>query len=168
MLDVAGSKAEAVLEELEALSGFLEGQPELFSAVSSPALTRAQRTGLVVALAKAIPGLSQGVVNLLRLLTDRNRFGSVPSITLQFRDLVDARLGRVRGRVTSATELGADQVAAITRSLESMSQKHVMLDTKVDKSLLGGVVAQVGSKVYDGSLKSQLRDMGQLLSRPTH
>jgi F-type H+-transporting ATPase subunit delta len=49
-----------------------------------------------------------------------------------------------------------------------MSQKHVMLDTKVDTSLLGGVVAQVGSKVYDGSLKSQLRDMGQLLSRPTH
>jgi F-type H+-transporting ATPase subunit delta len=166
LLDLAGTKADEMLEQMEALSGFLEGQPEIASAVSSPALSRAQRSSLVSALAKAIPALSPTVVNLLKLLTDRNRFDSVAAITRQFRDLVDARLGRVRGQVSSATKLGADQVAAITASLETMTKHQVLLETKIDKALLGGVVAQVGSKLYDGSLRSQLKAMGQRLSQP--
>lgn len=165
LMDVAGDKADQVLEELESVTVFLEGQPDILAAISSPALTRVQRTSLVGALLKAIPTLSPTSVNLLKLLTDRNRFPSVPAIARQLRELVDARLGRLRGQVTSATPLAQEQVAAITRSLEAMTKKKVLLEPRVDKSLLGGVVAQVGAKVYDGSLKSQLKAMSQVLSR---
>ncbi len=166
LLDLAGTKADAILDEMETLSSFLDGQPEILAALSSPALSRVQRTSLVTALTKAIPALSTTVVNLLRLLTDRNRLDAVTAISRQFRDLVDVRLGRVRGHLVSATKLSAEQVAAITTSLEAMTKQKVLLDTREDKALLGGVVAQVGSTVYDGSLKSQLIDMGQKLSQP--
>jgi F-type H+-transporting ATPase subunit delta len=105
-------------------------------------------------------------VNLLKLMTDRNRFDVLPFLTRQYRDLVDLRVGRVRGQITSARALDEAQVRGIKLSLESMTQRSVVLESSVDASLLGGVVAQVGSKVYDGSLKAQLKDLSQALSRP--
>ncbi len=166
LLDAAGSNADSVLEQLEQLSAFFDGQKELFTAMASPALTRMQRTALTDAVIHAIPGMQPTVINLLKLMTDRNRFSTLPFITRQFRDLVDARLGRMRGQVTSATKLGEGQVAAIKSSLEAMTKKTVLLDLKVDPTLIGGVVAQVGSKQYDGSLRNQLHEMAQSLSRP--
>jgi F-type H+-transporting ATPase subunit delta len=90
----------------------------------------------------------------------------VPLLARQFRDLVDARLGRVRGRVTSASVLQPAQVTAIAASLKGLTRHEVLLAATVDASLLGGVVAQVGSTVYDGSLRTQLKDLAQALSRP--
>ena len=165
LLDIAQGKADGVLEELEALTTFLKGQPELMATLSSPVVSRSQRSAIVAALVKAIPGLSATVINLLKLLTDRNRFASLPAISRQFRDLVDAKVGRIRGQVTSAVALSKEQLAQITTSLEALTQSKVMLEAKLDKGLLGGVVAQVGSKVYDGSLRSQLRTMAQELGR---
>ncbi len=164
LLDAAGTNADVVLDQLEALTAYFDGNKPLFAAMASPALTREQRTALTASVIQAVPGLHQTVVNLLKLVTDRNRFAELHTITRQYRDLVDARLGRVRGQVTSATALGKDQVEAIKQSLEKLTQKQVLLDLKVDTSLIGGVVAQVGSKQYDGSLKSQLHELGQRLS----
>jgi F-type H+-transporting ATPase subunit delta len=135
-------------------------------AMSSPALTRVQRHALVDGLVRAMPGLHAGLISTFKLLTDRNRFDSVPLLARQFRDLVDARLGRVRGRVTSASVLQPAQVTAIAASLKGLTRHEVLLAATVDASLLGGVVAQVGSTVYDGSLRTQLKDLAQALSRP--
>ena len=165
LLDVAGAQADAVLEQLEALTAFFAGHPELLAAMSSPALARAQRHALVDAVAQGVPGLHPMLLNTFKLLTDRNRFDTVPLLTRQYRDLVDARVGRVRGQVTSARALQPAQVAAIAASLKALTSRDVVLAEKLDPSLLGGVVAQVGSTVYDGSLKAQLKDLAQTLSR---
>lgn len=166
LLDASSGASEVVLEQLEALTDYFDGHRELYAAMSSPALSKAQRMTLTDAVINAVPGLHATVRNLLKLLTDRNRFGAVTFITRQYRDLVDAQLKRVRGQVTSASKLGAEQVATIRRSLEALTGRSVLLDTNVDARLLGGVVAQVGSKVYDGSLKNQLRELGRSLSVP--
>jgi F-type H+-transporting ATPase subunit delta len=166
LLDASSGAAEVVLTQLEALTAFFDGHRDLYAAMSSPALSKAQRMTLTEAVLKAMPGLHVTVSNLLKLLTDRNRFGAVTFITRQYRDLVDAQLKRVRGQVTSASTLGAEQVAAIRRSLEALTGRSVLLEAKVDATLLGGVVAQVGSKVYDGSVKNQLRELGRSLSLP--
>jgi F-type H+-transporting ATPase subunit delta len=168
LLDAASStnSAELVLEQLEALTGFFDANKDLAAAMASPALSKAQRQALTDAVVKAVPGLHPTVVNVLKLLTDRNRFDVVSFITRQYRDLVDVRLNRVRGQLTSATKLGEAQVAEIRASLEKLTGRTVLLEAKVDPSLLGGVVAQVGSKQYDGSLRSQLRDLGLALTRP--
>ncbi len=163
LLDVAGAQADAVLEQLEALSDFFAEKPEVLAALSSPALSRAQRHRLVDAVASGIPGLHPMLLNTFKLLTDRNRFGSVPLLTRQYRDLVDARVGRVRGQVTSPRPLQPAQVEAIAASLKALTARDVVLAQKLDPSLLGGVVAQVGSTVYDGSLRAQLKDLATSL-----
>lgn len=164
LLDAAGAQADLVLSQLETLSSFFEAQPEIFATLSSPTLTRTQRMSIAEAVVTSAPGLQPVVANLLRLLTDRNRFAALPFITRQFRDMVDVRLGRVRGTVTSAVKLGDAQVAALKKQLEAATQRSVVLETKVDPSLLGGVVAQVGSHQFDGSLKAQLAELGRTLS----
>lgn len=166
LLDAAGANADQVLEQLETLTGFFEKNAEIFAVLSSPALAKSQRMSVAQAVITSAPGLHPTLANLLKLLTDRSRFSALPFIARQFRDLVDARMGRVRGKVLSAAKLGDEQVAAIKKSLESLTQRSVVLETSVDASLLGGVVAQVGSQTYDGSLKSQLMELGRKLQQP--
>jgi F-type H+-transporting ATPase subunit delta len=164
LLDAAGAEADQVLSQLESLSAFFDAQKEIFETLASPTLTKSQRMGLIEAVVKSAPGMLPVVANLLRLLSDRGRFASLPFITRQFRDMVDSRMGRVRGKVTSAAKLGDATVAALKKQLEALTQRSVVLETAVDPSLLGGVVAQVGSHQYDGSLKAQLAELGRTLS----
>ena len=164
LLDAAGAEADQVLTQLEGLTTFFEGNHELFLTLSSPTLTRTQRMNVTNAVIGAAPGIAPVLANLLKLLTDRSRFGSLPFIARQYRDMVDSRMGRVRGKVTSAAKLGDPEVAAIKKQLEALTQRSVVLETRVDKSLLGGVVANVGSHQYDASLRSQLLELGRSLT----
>jgi F-type H+-transporting ATPase subunit delta len=164
LLDVAGAEADQVLEQLESLTGYFDGQPEIFATVSSPTLTRTQRMGLVDAVIASAPGMKPVLANLLKLLIDRNRFGALYFIARQFRDMVDSRMGRVRGRVTSASKLGDAQLSALKAQLEALTQRSVVLEATVEPSLIGGVVATVGSHQYDGSLKTQLAELGRTLA----
>ncbi len=165
LLDAAGPQADAVLVQLEALVTFFEANHDVWVAVSSPAITRPTRLAALEAIFKSVGNVQPTLVNLLKLLTDRNRTSVLSVLAKQYRDLVDVSVGRVRGKVTSATTLGTDQLLAIKQSLEAMSQRNVVLETKVDPSILGGVVAQVGSRTFDGSLKRQLQDLGNKLTQ---
>ena len=165
LLDAAGPQADAVLVQLEALVTFFDANHDAWVAVSSPAISRPTRLAALEAIFKTVGGVQPTLVNLLKLLTDRNRTSVLSVLAKQYRDMVDVSVGRVRGKVTSATTLGTDQLLAIKQSLEAMSQRNVVLETKVDPSILGGVVAQVGSRTFDGSLKRQLQDLGNKLTQ---
>ena len=156
LLDAAGAEADQLSQQLESLASFFEGHRELFDTISSPTLTRTQRMNLVEAVIANAPGLSPMLGNLLKLLADRGRFSDLLFISRQFRDMVDSRMGRVRGTVTSAAKLGDAQIAGIKKQLEALTQRSVVLETRVDPSLLGGVIASVGSHQYDGSIRSHL------------
>lgn len=165
LLDAAGAQSDQVLAQLEALVVLLAENPEIHIAVGSPALPRPQRTQAVEAIGQAAH-LDVTLVNMMKLLTDRNRMDTLPMLARIYRDLVDARLNRLRGTVTSAVALAPAQVEAIRASLEKLTHRSVLLEPKVDRQVLGGVVAQVGSHTWDGSLRTQLRDLEQQLTRP--
>lgn len=163
LLDASGANADQVLSQLDELVRYFHTAPAVLDALSNPTAPRSQRMAMTEGLIKAADGLDPTFANLLRLLTDRNRFSIISMLALQFRELVDARMGRIRGTVTSAAVLKDAQLTAIKAQLETLTQRKVVLEQKVDASILGGVVATVGSRTYDGSLKSQLQQMGQQL-----
>jgi len=164
------SKGLEVLRHLLAL-------PELRDALSNPAMEREQRRslakGLSVAvelaspklLAAAVLGLEEDVRNLLLLLADRNRLAYLPAILDDYRALADQRLGRVRAKVTSAVPLAADEARRISDKLAEATKAQVIVETAVDPALLGGVVAQVGSVVYDGSVRAQLEELRRAMKQ---
>lgn len=164
LLDAAGPEADQVLTQIDSLVTFFESQKELLITLSSPTATRTQRMQIVDAVIASAPGLLPVLANLLKLLSDRGRFSSFTFIARQFRDMVDSRMGRVRGRVTSAAKLGDTQVAAIKKQLEALTQRSVVLEANVDPKLIGGVIANVGSHQYDASLRSQLSELSRTLA----
>ena len=62
-------------------------------------------------------------------------------------------------RVTSAVPLSPEEAKRIADGLATATKAEVIVETGVDPALLGGVVAQVGSTVYDGSVRSQLEEL---------
>ncbi len=160
LLEASGAAADQVLAELQSFVLTLESSPELKDVISNPAYSRDQRQKILEGLLAAKP-LNVSLANTLRLLNDRNRLSHVGDIARVYRDLVDVRMGRVRGKVTSATTLDAGQLKAVEESLEKLTQRDVLLEATVDKRLLGGMTAQVGSVVYDGSLRNQLQQLAR-------
>jgi len=143
---------------LDSLGRALASSPELRETLSSPMFDRDHRRGIVGALGTGI-GLPETVRNFLLLLADRNRLGYLAAIVANFRDLADARLGRIRAKVTSAVPLAPEEAKRIAQKLAQGTRADVIVETAVDAALLGGVVAQVGSLVYDGSVRSQLEEL---------
>lgn len=145
--------------QLSSLAQTMGNSAELTEVMVNPAYGRNERSAIIDGLSKALGGFDPEVMNFLRLLVDRNRTPLLPDIARIFGDLADARAGRVRGKVTSAVPLAPDTVKRISDIFESMTQRTVVMETKVDPSLLGGVAAQVGSTMYDGSLRTQLEEL---------
>jgi F-type H+-transporting ATPase subunit delta len=151
-------------EGLLAVRDAIAASPELAGVLASPTTDREELRGVVTAVAAALT-LPDEVRNLLLLLSDRKRLDAVAPVADHFRDLADARLGRVRAKVTSAVPLSAAEARQIADQLARATRGQVLLETAVDPSLVGGVVAQVGSMVYDGSVRSQLEELRRTLKQ---
>ncbi|MBK7857634.1 MAG: ATP synthase F1 subunit delta [Archangiaceae bacterium] len=163
LLEAAGASADDVLQQLEVFVQALQSSDELKDVVNNPIYTVSQRRAVVEKLISAAGNVNPALASTLKLLTERGRFVALPDIARLYRDLVDVRMGRVRGRVTSAKKLYASQVKALEGALEKLTQKNVVLETREDPSLIGGATATVGSQTYDGSLRSQLDEMKRRL-----
>lgn len=169
LIDVASETGafDRVADQLDALANGMNTHPDLRDVLLNPAYTRTQRGAVIDALmaaqAKAGGKLDPTVVSVLNLLLDRNRFGYLPDIARLYREFADARAGRVRGKVTTAAPLAKDLVTKMEQALEKSLQRNVILETAVDPALLGGVSAQVGSMLFDGSLRSQLEELRRSL-----
>lgn len=160
LLESAGPAADQVLALLQNFVLTLQSSAELADVVSNPAYSKAQRRAVVEGLLSGSE-MEPVLANTIRLLNDRNRLNQLGDVARVYRDLVDVRMGRVRGKVTSATPLNDAQLKSIGDSLEKLTQRNVLLEAKVDQAILGGITAQVGSFVYDGSLRAQLETLAR-------
>ena len=167
LIDVATSshKPDRIGEQLHALVRVLSGHPALNEVMVNPAYARSQRMAILEAVMKAMGGVEPELGNFVRLLVDRNRTGALADIARVYSDLADARAGRIRGRVVSAVPLPPELLRRISEILEAITQRKVVLDVRIDPAILGGVSAQVGSILYDGSLRTQLEELRRTLRR---
>jgi F-type H+-transporting ATPase subunit delta len=165
LIDVAAEsqKVDRGGEQLHTLVRVISGNEGLSDVMINPAYGRPQRMAVVEAVMKALGGLEPEVANFVRLLVERNRMSALPDMARAYSDLADARAGRIRGRVVSAVPLPQEALRRISEILEAITQRKVVLDAKVDPSILGGVSAQVGSVLYDGSLRTQLEELRRTL-----
>lgn len=163
-LAIEGGRVEAWSESLSTLAGALQAAPDLAAIVGDPLHGRDERRAIAQRLVQAVK-LDQDPANLLLLLADRGRLDRLPDVLRAFGELADQQLGRLRAKVTSAVGLDESAVDALAKRLSDLTRTTVLLERTVEPALLGGVVAQVGSVVYDGSLRTQLDDLKRSLKR---
>ena len=165
LLDVA-VKEHADLEQIDAdLSDFValfEQHPALAKVLLNPAVpTPRKRAAVADLLARAT--FSPILSKLILLLAERDRLVLLPDLLASYRDrLMDYR-HVVRAEVTTAAPIDAARVQQIQSGLAIATGRTVTVATRTDPTIIGGLVARVGSTVYDASVVRQLERMKQRL-----
>jgi F-type H+-transporting ATPase subunit delta len=144
--------------DLQAVVAMMHESPGLASAAGRSGVTEAARKSLMEAVADKM-GLAAPVTKLLVLLAESRKLNLVPDLALAYRERLLAHQNIVRAEVTSAAPLSPEKTKALADSLGKVTGKQVDLSVSVDPELLGGVVAKIGSTVYDGSVRTQLQRM---------
>ena len=155
----------AVETDLGKFESLLQMSPDLVSVVRSPILSsNVQGRALAAVLAKA--GIGGIAANFIQLVARNRRLFVVPDMIKNFRSLAARARGEVLAEVTSATPLTDAQTASLRDTLKAQAGQNVVLATKVDPSLLGGLVVKIGSRMIDSSLKTKLSGLSVVLKAP--
>lgn len=155
-LGVEEGNARVLYKDLETLTEAYRQSDELRTIVSAPSLRVEQRKEVLRAVAQSLK-LGVLVTNFAQLLVDKGRLSALEGIFTSFQRLLDEKEGIVRAQVTSAQKLAPAQLGRVKQVLARLTGKKVELETDTDPDLIGGMVARIGDKVYDGSLRNQLR-----------
>ena len=164
LLDVASQHGDAALIERQ-LTTFVEAfdaHPELRQALTTPSVPAARKRAIVTAVAERI-GMDPMATKLLGLLADRDRLHIAHDLLAVFRERLLDQQKVVRAEVRSAAALSAEALQAIETRLGAVTGMKVAVESVVDPSLIGGVLAKVGGTVYDGTVKTQLEKLRQQL-----
>jgi F-type H+-transporting ATPase subunit delta len=149
-------ETDSVAEALARFDALIAESPDLERLVRSPVFSAAdQLKALDAILAQA--GIGGVAANFLRLVASKRRLFFIREMIADYRKLNDARRGVTRADVTSATALTDAHIAALKESLRAATGgREVDLNTKVDPSIIGGLIVKLGSRMVDGSLKTKL------------
>ncbi len=104
-------------------------------------------------------GIGGTVGNFFKVVARNRRLFATPAIIAAFRGLLAKHRGEVTAEVTSAEPLSEAHLAALKDALKASLGKDVNLDTRVDPSLIGGLIVKVGSRMIDSSLKTKLSSL---------
>ncbi|MBM4384807.1 MAG: ATP synthase F1 subunit delta [Deltaproteobacteria bacterium] len=152
----------AVRAELRGLGALLEASPELRDVLLQPLHSAAERRRVLEGVAEKL-GASSLLRRFYSYLIDQRRLVAFDQIEAEFVRLADEAAGKKKARVKSAQPLSADQQARLARALSARAGTTVELEVEVDPALVGGLVAQIGDTVYDGSLRTQLTQLRSTL-----
>jgi F-type H+-transporting ATPase subunit delta len=155
LLEVAPrDQAEKWGAELEKLAKIVEA-PELMSKLASPELSQASREQAMQKIAERLD-LSFPLRSFAVVLARHRRIAAIGAVSQSYQDLLDEQLGRERATLTFAMQPDDATVQRVVSGLEAIAGKKIIPTIKIDPALLGGLTAELGGKIYDGSLATRL------------
>ena len=164
LFDVAEGKdkLDEVRDEIGEFADALEGDQEMQVFFFSPYFsTKEKRDGIE----KAVSGASEEFRNFLDLLVEKNRMPVVFRIRRAYEEMWRKHNRKIDVTVTSAVELDSDVVKKIGKEIEDQTGQSVELSSRVDDSILGGLVLQVGNMVLDASIRNRLEKLRKSVAR---
>ncbi len=148
--------ADRIGAELEGLFALCRDNADMRSFIADPRFnTGIQRDRMFKILDSA--GITGEVRNLVGVLIANRRLSALPAVAQAFGGLIAARRGQQTAEVTTAHALTDTQRAQIVARLTEAGFSNVRLSETVDKSILGGLIVRIGSRLYDNSIKSKLQ-----------
>jgi len=161
---VSPEAADDAVAKLRSFQALQQSCPDLDKILLSPAVSARKKRAAAAKFGDLL-GFSPLLKNFLYVLIDHRRTGMLGEILTSLEAQLDERRGIVRAGVQSARPLDEGQRREIEAALGRATGKRVFGQYAVDEALIGGLVARVGSKVYDGSVRGQLQAMRSRLVR---
>ena len=164
LADVAVERknSETIKRNLAAFVEAFSSVADLRNALESPALNADVKRKVIAEVAGKM-GLDVAVRNFIYLVVDHRRTEILPEMEEAFLSELNERLGIVEAEVTSAHELNDDEKRQLRTVLEQRTGKKVEARFQIDGALLGGAIVRLGSTIYDGSVRDQLKRLREQL-----
>jgi F-type H+-transporting ATPase subunit delta len=154
---------QAVTEDLKTFTEIFRAVPDLLDVFYAPAIPRDVKEKLLAELTAKYP-VNLLTSNFLRILLEHNRIRYFEQIADGYLKSVNERKGIVSARVTAATPLSRENLKSLEAKLTGITGKLVHMESQTDANLLGGIVVQIESTIFDGSIRTQLSEMRRRLT----
>ncbi len=151
-----------VAESLEAVRDLCAENVEYLDLLCAPSIPLDERLSLIEAAFGE--QLHEYAVSFVKLVCERGHIRELDACIHEYLKLYEASDGIATAYVTSATELDENERAALTAKLEKRLSRKVELVCDVDASILGGVIVKVDGAIMDGSLKTKLAEVGEIIA----
>ena len=158
----AGNEAREVQEELIAWQSMIAGSYELRQVVESPTIAVDQKRKVLGKLMDRVKPRPT-TRNFLQVLLQNHRLGHLAEINQRLAQIIDERAGVVAATVTTARPMDEASQESLRANLAGLTGRKVRLSFETDEELIGGLVARIGSTVYDGSVRNQLQQAKERL-----
>jgi F-type H+-transporting ATPase subunit delta len=159
----SGLEPRGVAEQVRRVEQWMASSSELRHVMLSPAVASSKKRAVIGHFATDL-GLAPKVLNFLYVVIDHRRMDQLPAIVESFETIIDEELGFARADVTSAQPLTDSERGALASGLGKLTGKRMRMQFATDESLIGGVIARIGSTVYDGSVRGQLESLRRRLT----
>jgi F-type H+-transporting ATPase subunit delta len=159
LVEVAQKKDNLSLveEELEFIYELFSHDADFNNFITNPGVSREKKNGLIKNVFQG--RISQETENFLYLLVENDRQVFLSEIYQSFSELMDDINGRLRVVVTSSITLNDTMRTNIVKELQGTYKKEIILEEKVDESILGGIIIKIGDLLIDGSLAKDLKNI---------
>lgn len=147
---------DKIASELQEFSDLLQKQERLAEVLETPTIPAAKRVEVLKAVL-AGQSVTELAMNTLRLLTEKDRIGTLRDVSAQYRRLLMEHEKVESGEVVSAHPLSTEQQGKLAEQLGQALGKTMQLSYRTDPELVGGLVVRIGNRVYDASVSSELR-----------
>jgi F-type H+-transporting ATPase subunit delta len=149
---------EKTKADLASFTEAVEAQPSLRKLFASPVFTPEDKKAVISALAAKLK-MQKTSSRFLEYLAESGRIRYVGEVYGAFLALLAERQNRASVQLTTAATISTRDLASIKKQLEALTGKEVDIDAQVDATLIGGAKAQIGSLIYDGTIKNQIDAM---------
>jgi len=153
-----GKALDRVAADLRSLAKALDDSADLTRLIRSPVLGRQDQGRAIQAILDKM-GADALTAKFLGLVAQNRRLFALPAMIRAYLAELARRRGEIAAEVTSAQALSAAEADAVTAALRQAVGAKVTVETRVDPSLLGGMVVRVGSRMVDSSLKTKLQKL---------
>lgn len=148
--------------ELSALHGLMRGNKEFHSLLIGPQFLDNEKHGVIKEVGERL-GFSEGIIKFVSYLSDIKALDALPDIISIAVSIYHEKKKKAKATVFTPHGIGGEYEERLKSALKGLIERDVDIEYVVDPLLLGGMLVKVGSTMYDGSIKGQLRLLGEAL-----
>ena len=154
-----------VQNELDQWAEMIEAHPQLKEVFANPTIVYDHKRKVLEDLISRTR-VTETTASFLRVLLKNQRLSQLRAIAERFGQVLDERGGVVAAHVTTARPIPEDLKNSLHETLAAATGRKVRLSFATDESIIGGLVARIGSTIFDGSVESQLDRLANEMAGP--